>query len=110
MVKVSKFDAADYLKNPVAIAAYLTEAFETNDPVYICTAFDTVARVKGNSRNLKGNGTLAREPLQNVQRNSAARIRYRSKGHGIVWSQAGCRTNRTAESGLKRLTTSPSSN
>ena len=42
MVEVSKFDAADYLKTPVAIAAYLTEAFETNDPAYICTALDTV--------------------------------------------------------------------
>ena len=47
MVQVSKFDAADYLETPVAIAAYLTEAFETNDPAYICMALDTVARAKG---------------------------------------------------------------
>ena len=47
MTKTSKFDAADYLKTPVAIAAYLAEAFETDDPTYICTALDTVARTKG---------------------------------------------------------------
>ena len=47
MTTISKFDAADYLKTPVAIAAYLTEAFETNDPAYIRTALDTVARAEG---------------------------------------------------------------
>ncbi|MBR1120146.1 hypothetical protein JQ628_01375 [Bradyrhizobium lablabi] len=43
-VKVSKFDAADYLGTPAAIAAYLAEALETNDPNYIRVARDTVAR------------------------------------------------------------------
>jgi probable addiction module antidote protein len=47
MAEISKFDAADYLKTPVVIAAYLAEAFETSDPVYIRTALDTVARAKG---------------------------------------------------------------
>ena len=46
MTKVSKFDATDDLKTPVAIAAYLTEAFETNDPAYICSALDTVRGLK----------------------------------------------------------------
>ena len=44
MVKISKFDAADYLKTPEAIATYLIEAFATNDAAYICVALDTVAR------------------------------------------------------------------
>jgi probable addiction module antidote protein len=47
MTTISKFDPVDYLKTPVAIAAYLTEAFETNDPAYIRTALDAVARVEG---------------------------------------------------------------
>ena len=47
LVELSKFDAADDLKTPVAIAVYLTEAFETNDPAYICMALDTAARAKG---------------------------------------------------------------
>jgi probable addiction module antidote protein len=44
MVRISKFDAADYLKTPKAIAAYLIEAFATDDAAYICAALDTVAR------------------------------------------------------------------
>jgi len=43
-VKISKFDAADYLKTAEAIAAYLEEAIATDDAAYICVAFDTVAR------------------------------------------------------------------
>jgi probable addiction module antidote protein len=62
MVKTSKFDAADYLKTPTAIAAYLTEAFETDDPDYICAALDTVARTKGMADVAKATG-LGRESL-----------------------------------------------
>jgi probable addiction module antidote protein len=62
MVTVSKFDAADYLKTPAAIAAYLTEAFETNDPAYICAALDTAARAKGIADVAKATG-LSRESL-----------------------------------------------
>ena len=46
MVTISKFDAADYLKTPEAIAAYLTEALATDDAAYICMALDTIARAK----------------------------------------------------------------
>jgi probable addiction module antidote protein len=62
MVKVTKFDAADYLKTPEQIAAYLTEALETGDSAFICTALDTVARAKGMSRVAKATG-LGRESL-----------------------------------------------
>ena len=44
VVKISKFDAADYLKTAEAIAAYLIEAFATDDAAYICVALATVAR------------------------------------------------------------------
>jgi probable addiction module antidote protein len=67
---VSKFDAADYLKTPAAIAAYLTEAFETNDLVYICTAFDTVARAKGIADISKATG-LSRESLYKTFKETA---------------------------------------
>jgi probable addiction module antidote protein len=46
MAKISKFDAADYLRTPEAIAAYLAEAFATNDHAYIRAALDTIARTK----------------------------------------------------------------
>jgi probable addiction module antidote protein len=70
MVKVSKFNAADYLKTPAAIAAYLTEAFETNDSVYILTAFDTVARAKGIADISKETG-LSRESLYKTFKETA---------------------------------------
>ncbi len=47
MIKISKFDAGDYLQTPEAIAAYLTEALATNDAAYIRAARDTIARAKG---------------------------------------------------------------
>ncbi|MBN8962907.1 MAG: putative addiction module antidote protein [Rhizobiales bacterium] len=47
MVKVSKFDAAEYLDSPATIAAYLTEAIESNDPAFISLAIGTVAKAKG---------------------------------------------------------------
>ena len=69
-VKISAFDAADYLKTPTAIAAYLTEAFETNDHVYICQAFDTVARAKGIADISKATG-LSRESLYKTFKETA---------------------------------------
>ena len=62
MAKTSKFDAADYLKTPDQIAAYLTEALETGDTSFICTAIDTVARAKGMSSIARATG-LGRESL-----------------------------------------------
>jgi probable addiction module antidote protein len=70
MVKISKFDAADYLKTPEAIAAYLTEAFETNDAAYICAALDTVARSKGIGDVAKATG-LSRESLYKTFKETA---------------------------------------
>ncbi|QPF82984.1 putative addiction module antidote protein [Bradyrhizobium genosp. L] len=70
MVKISKFDAADYLKDPVSIAAYLTEAFETDDPVYISMALDTVARAKGIADIAKATG-LSRESLYKTFKETA---------------------------------------
>ena len=47
MAKASKFDAADYLTSPQAIADYLSEAFETGDESFVAEALGTVARAKG---------------------------------------------------------------
>jgi probable addiction module antidote protein len=62
MAKTSKFDAADYLKTPEQIAAYLSEALETGDTAFLCTALDTIARAKGMSSIAKATG-LGRESL-----------------------------------------------
>ena len=44
MTKAPRFDAADYLDGPEAIAAYLSEATETRDDDYIAQAIATAAR------------------------------------------------------------------
>jgi len=62
MAKTRPFDAAEYLDTPEAIAAYLTEAFETNDPAFITDAIGTVARARGMTAVAKEAG-LARENL-----------------------------------------------
>jgi probable addiction module antidote protein len=62
MVKISKFDAANYLKSPQAMADYLSEALATDDPEFICDALDTIARAKGMTQVAKETG-LSRESL-----------------------------------------------
>ncbi|MDB5973842.1 MAG: hypothetical protein JWR07_602 [Nevskia sp.] len=48
-IKLSAFDAADHLDSPEALAAYLSDAFATNDPRQINQALGTAARSKGMS-------------------------------------------------------------
>jgi len=62
MAKVPRFDAADYLDSPQAVADYLSEAFETGDDEYIAEAIGTVARAQGMSAIAKEAG-LSRENL-----------------------------------------------
>jgi probable addiction module antidote protein len=62
MIKISKFDAANYLKSPQAMADYLSEALATDDPEFICDALDTIARAKGMTQVAKETG-LSRESL-----------------------------------------------
>jgi probable addiction module antidote protein len=47
MIKISRFDAANYLKSPQAMADYPSEALATDDPEFICDALDTIARAAG---------------------------------------------------------------
>jgi probable addiction module antidote protein len=47
MVKSTEYDAAQHLDSTEDIAAYLTEAFQTNDEALIAIAIGTVARAKG---------------------------------------------------------------
>ncbi|MFT4278264.1 MAG: putative addiction module antidote protein [Rhodopseudomonas sp.] len=62
MVSTTPFDAADYLDSPEMIAAYLTEAFESEDPALITKAIGAVARAKGMSGVAEDAG-LSRENL-----------------------------------------------
>ncbi|MDE2378414.1 addiction module antidote protein [Bradyrhizobium sp.] len=62
MVKIKSFDAAEYLDSPEMIAAYLTEAFESDDPSAITMAIGAVARSHGMSA-IADKAGLSRENL-----------------------------------------------
>jgi probable addiction module antidote protein len=47
MIKLSKFDVADYLDSQETIIAYLNEALELGDADFIYHALETIARAKG---------------------------------------------------------------
>jgi probable addiction module antidote protein len=46
-VKTRPFDPAEYLDSDAAIAAYMTEALETDDPSFVVDALGVVARARG---------------------------------------------------------------
>ena len=58
----TEFDPAEYLTSPEAIAAFVTDAFETGDAAYIAKAMGIAARAKGMSEIAKEAG-LSREQL-----------------------------------------------
>jgi probable addiction module antidote protein len=62
MAKARPFDAAEYLDSPEMIAAYLTEAFESDDASEIAIAIGAVARAVGMSAVAEKAG-LSRENL-----------------------------------------------
>jgi probable addiction module antidote protein len=63
-VKTTPFDAADYLKTPADIAAYLEATFEESgdDSAEIARALGTIARAKGMTKVARDAG-LSRESL-----------------------------------------------
>jgi probable addiction module antidote protein len=56
------FDSAEYLDDPQAIAAYMTDALESDDPAFITDALGVVARARGMSQVAQEAG-LSRESL-----------------------------------------------
>ena len=61
-LRTRKWDPAEHLKSPKAIAAYLDAAMEDGDPSLITAALGDVARARGMSKIAKDSG-LAREAL-----------------------------------------------
>ena len=61
-VKTFRFDAADTLDTPEAVAEYLTAALETSDASFIAKAVGTAARARGMSEIARKSG-LSRENL-----------------------------------------------
>ena len=56
------FDSADYLDSPEALAAYLSEAFESGDSAFIVHAIGNAARARGMTEIAKEAG-VSRENL-----------------------------------------------
>lgn len=56
------YDSAEFLDSGEAIAAYLEEAFDSQDPSFIAHALGVVARARGMSRIARDTG-LSRESL-----------------------------------------------
>ena len=61
-LQTTAYDSAQYLDSSEAISAYMEEALETEDPVFIAHALGTVARARGMSEIAKQTG-LSRESL-----------------------------------------------
>lgn len=61
------FDAARYLDSEEAIAAYLTDILEANDPALLAAALGDIARARGMSEIAKASG-ISREALYKALR------------------------------------------
>ena len=60
--KLTRFDPAEGLTSDEAIAAFMADAFESNDAGYIAHALGVVARAKGMAQ-IAGRTGLSREQL-----------------------------------------------
>ncbi|OYW39429.1 MAG: putative addiction module antidote protein [Hydrogenophilales bacterium 12-61-10] len=65
-----EFDAAEYLNDEQAIAAYLTAMLEENDPALLAAALGDIARARGMTEIAKASG-LTREALYRALRADA---------------------------------------
>jgi probable addiction module antidote protein len=65
-----EFDAAPYLGSEAAIAAYLTDILEVNNPALLASALGDIARARGMSEIAKASG-LTREALYKALRPDA---------------------------------------
>jgi probable addiction module antidote protein len=73
-IKLTVFDAAEYLDNDEVIAEYLSAALEDSDPDVFLRAVANVAKARGISEIARSTG-LGRESLYKAL-NPGAKIRY----------------------------------
>ncbi|MHA6731783.1 addiction module antidote protein [Devosia sp. A369] len=62
MVKLHKYDSAEYLTSDEAVLAYLQEAIDSDDPKMVSHALGVVARARGMSQIARDAG-VSRESL-----------------------------------------------
>lgn len=66
-----EFDAAPYLDSEAAMAAYLTDILEANDPALLAAALGDIARARGMTEIAKASG-ITREALYKALRTDAS--------------------------------------
>ncbi|MFZ2854141.1 MAG: addiction module antidote protein [Rhodocyclaceae bacterium] len=66
-----EFDAAPYLDSETAMAAYLTDILEANDPALLAAALGDIARARGMTEIAKASG-ITREALYKALRTDAS--------------------------------------
>ncbi len=62
-ISIKDYDAAEFLTDDETIAAYLTEALESDDPKYLAKALGAVARARGGMAQLARETGITRESL-----------------------------------------------
>ncbi len=62
-IPIKDYDAAEFLTDDETIAAYLTEALESDDPKYLAKALGAVARARGGMAQLARETGITRESL-----------------------------------------------
>jgi probable addiction module antidote protein len=67
---ILEFDASRYLANKKAVAAFLTDVLEANDPALLATALGDIARARGMGEIAKASG-ITREALYKALRPEA---------------------------------------
>jgi len=56
------FDPAEYLDDSASVAAYLTDALESDDPAFVADALGVVARARGMSEVAREAGVSSDNP------------------------------------------------
>ena len=80
MTEITRYDSADYLDSPGAVAAYLEAAFEEGEPDLIAHALGVVARARGMSQIARDAGlseenvSRALSPDRNPELSSLIRV------------------------------------
>lgn len=74
--KTKPFDPAEYLEDSESVAAYLTDALESEDPAFVTDAIGVVARARGMSEVARKAG-VSRKPLPRSKRRRQPGIRHR---------------------------------
>lgn len=92
-IKITPFDASDYLTNDEAIAEYLNAVLEENDSALLIAALGDIAKAKGMTQIAKDSG-LSRESLyKSLAADSKPRFETIQKVLGALGVSLAVKTN-----------------